>query len=166
MKQGGTLEWRHNERYGVSNHRRLDCLLSRLFRRRSKNTSKVRGLHKGQIDNQINSVMWVLTNYIQRPSFLDQMIIKIPFKHGRSSTRQAILLRMLTNCDHGPCSRTAWLWNDIPRKVVNQVGQLSRSGSQQNGHYSPCYTMYSNVSSVLPSPRRSCSECSGQFVWD
>ena len=29
-------EWRHNERHGVSNHRRLDCLLNRLFRCRSK----------------------------------------------------------------------------------------------------------------------------------
>ena len=29
-----TLQWRHNERDGFSNHRRLDCLLTRLFRRR------------------------------------------------------------------------------------------------------------------------------------
>ena len=29
-----TLHRRHNERDGVSNHQRLDCLLSRLFRRR------------------------------------------------------------------------------------------------------------------------------------
>ena len=34
------LQWRHNGRDGVSNHRRLDCLLSHWFRRRSKNTSK------------------------------------------------------------------------------------------------------------------------------
>ena len=33
---GTTLKWRHNERDGVSNHRRLDCLLNRLFRRRPK----------------------------------------------------------------------------------------------------------------------------------
>ena len=36
------LQWRHNECYGDSNHRRIDCLLSRLFRRRSKKTSKLR----------------------------------------------------------------------------------------------------------------------------
>ena len=29
-----TLQWRHNERDGVYNHQRLDCLLSHLFRRR------------------------------------------------------------------------------------------------------------------------------------
>ena len=35
------LQWRHNERNGVSNHRRLDCSLNRLFRRRSERTSKL-----------------------------------------------------------------------------------------------------------------------------
>ena len=35
-----TALWcRHNERDGASNHRRLDCLLNRLFRRRWKKTS-------------------------------------------------------------------------------------------------------------------------------
>ena len=44
-----TLQWRHNERDGVPNHRRLDCLLNRLFRRRSKKKSKLRvtGLCEG-----------------------------------------------------------------------------------------------------------------------
>ena len=36
------LQWRHNDHDGVSNQQRLDCLLSRLFRRRSKKTSKLR----------------------------------------------------------------------------------------------------------------------------
>ena len=39
----------NNERDGVSNHRRLDCLVNRLLKRRSKNTSKLRviGLYEG-----------------------------------------------------------------------------------------------------------------------
>ena len=37
-----TLQRRHNERDGVSNHQLHDCLLNRLFRRRSKQTSKSR----------------------------------------------------------------------------------------------------------------------------
>ena len=37
-----TLRWRHNGRDSVSNHQPHDCLLSRLFRRRSKKTSKLR----------------------------------------------------------------------------------------------------------------------------
>ena len=36
------LQWRHNEQDGVSNHQRLECLLNRLFRPRSKKTSKLR----------------------------------------------------------------------------------------------------------------------------
>ena len=35
------LQWRHNERDGVSNHRHLGGLLNRLLRRRSKKTSKL-----------------------------------------------------------------------------------------------------------------------------
>ena len=37
-----SLRWRYNERDGVSNRQRLDCLLNRLFRRRSKKISKLR----------------------------------------------------------------------------------------------------------------------------
>ena len=37
-----SLHWRHNGRDGVSNHQPHDCLPNRLFRRRSKKTSKLR----------------------------------------------------------------------------------------------------------------------------
>ena len=37
-----SLQWRHNVRDSVSNHQPRDCLLKRLFRRRSKKTSKLR----------------------------------------------------------------------------------------------------------------------------
>ena len=36
------LRWRHNDHDGVSNHQPHGCLLNRLFRRRSKKTSKLR----------------------------------------------------------------------------------------------------------------------------
>ena len=36
-----TLQWRHDECDGVSNHQHHNCLLNRLFRRRSKKTSKL-----------------------------------------------------------------------------------------------------------------------------
>ena len=35
-----TLQWRHNEHGGVSNHQPHGCLLNRLFKRKSKKTSK------------------------------------------------------------------------------------------------------------------------------
>ena len=46
--QDPSLQWRHNEHDGVSNHQSHDCLFNRLFRRRSKKTSKLRvtGLRK------------------------------------------------------------------------------------------------------------------------
>ena len=37
-----TLLWRHNGRGSVSTHQTHDCLLNRLFRRRTKKTSKLR----------------------------------------------------------------------------------------------------------------------------
>ena len=44
-----SLQWRYNERDGISNQRHHDCLLKRLFRRRSKKASKFRvtGLCEG-----------------------------------------------------------------------------------------------------------------------
>ena len=44
-------QWRHNGRDGVSNHPRPDYLLNRLFKRRSKKTSKLRltGLCEGNL---------------------------------------------------------------------------------------------------------------------
>ena len=36
------LQWRHNGQDGVSNHQPHDCLLNRLFKRRSKKTSNLR----------------------------------------------------------------------------------------------------------------------------
>ena len=36
------LRWCHNGHDSVSNHQPRDCLLNRLFRRRSKKTSKLR----------------------------------------------------------------------------------------------------------------------------
>ena len=51
------IQWRHNEPNGVSNHRRLDCLLKRLFRHRSKKSSKLRatGLCEGNSPWPVNS---------------------------------------------------------------------------------------------------------------
>ena len=46
-----TLRWRHNGRNNVSNHQPHECLLNRLFRRRSTKTSKLRvtGLCAGNL---------------------------------------------------------------------------------------------------------------------
>ena len=41
IQNDNSLQWRHNGRDGVSNHQLHHCLLNRLFRRRSKETSKL-----------------------------------------------------------------------------------------------------------------------------
>ena len=51
------LQWRHNERDGVSNHQPNQCLLNRLFGRRSKKTSEsaslafVWGIDRGPVNS-------------------------------------------------------------------------------------------------------------------
>ena len=52
-----SLHWRHNDHDGVSNHQSHGCLLNRLFRRRSKITSKLRvtGLCVGNSPGPVNS---------------------------------------------------------------------------------------------------------------
>ena len=50
-----TLQWRHNERDGVSNHRHLECLLNRLCRRRFKKTSKLRVTGLGEENPPVTS---------------------------------------------------------------------------------------------------------------
>ena len=42
IRKAITLQWRHHGHGSVSNHQPHDCLLSRLFRRRSKKTLKLR----------------------------------------------------------------------------------------------------------------------------
>ena len=53
-----SLWWRHNERDCVSNHQPDDCLLNRLFRRRSKNSSAslafVGGIHRSPVNSPHN----------------------------------------------------------------------------------------------------------------
>ena len=51
------LRWCHNDHSGVSNHQPHGCLLNRLFRRRSKKTSKLRvtGLCAGKSPGPVNS---------------------------------------------------------------------------------------------------------------
>ena len=62
-----TLHWRHNGRDGVSNDQPHDCLLKRLFRRRSKETSKLRvtAARTGEVPAQMASnVENAVTGYL------------------------------------------------------------------------------------------------------
>ena len=80
MKICISLQWRHNELNGVSNHQPHDCLLNRLFRHRSKKTLKlqvtglcernspVNSTHKGPVTRKMfpfgDVIMWLLKHYL------------------------------------------------------------------------------------------------------
>ena len=57
LVQCASLRWRHNDHVGVSYHQPHHCLLSRLFGRRSKKTSKLRvtgfcaGIRRGPVNS-------------------------------------------------------------------------------------------------------------------
>ena len=81
------LQWRHNERDGISNHRHLDCLLNRLFRRISKEISKlhvtgpgeVNSPHKGPITRTIFPFDDVIMNIFHHNinSFVDLCFVAV-----------------------------------------------------------------------------------------
>ena len=54
-----TLQWRHNERDGVSNHRRQECVLNRLFRadqrkhQSSASLAFVKGIHRWPVNSPL-----------------------------------------------------------------------------------------------------------------
>ena len=77
-----TLQWRHNDHDGVSNHQPHGCLLNRLFRRRSKKTTKLRvtGLCVGNSPGPVNSPhKWPVT----RKMFpFDDVIMSISMHTG------------------------------------------------------------------------------------
>ena len=72
-----TLRWRHNGCSSVSNHQAHDCLINRLFRRRSKKTSKLRvtglcaGIHRGPVNSphkwQVTRKMFPFDDVIMIP---------------------------------------------------------------------------------------------------
>ena len=90
-----SLQWHHNERGGVSNHRGFDCLLNHLIKRRSKKTSKLRvtGLcegihrwpvkspHKGPLTRKNVSIWWR-----HHDPLLSSMLARIMYIHVKHAT--------------------------------------------------------------------------------
>ena len=98
---GWSLQWRHNGRDSVSNHQPQDCLLNRLFRRRSEKTSKLRvtGLCEGnspgtgefptqRTSNTENASIWWRRHVLWRPFLLQGYSVAY---HGASWTYPRIL---------------------------------------------------------------------------
>ena len=81
-----SLQWRHNGRDRVSNHQPRDCLLNRLFRRKSTKTSKLRvtGLCAGNSPGT-GELCAQMTSYAENVSIWwrhhDQLIVMILDKY-------------------------------------------------------------------------------------
>ena len=59
-----SLQWRHNELGGVSIHQPHDCLLNRLFTRRSKKTSKLRNRWSFRMDKLFHHTLYWTYDYL------------------------------------------------------------------------------------------------------
>ena len=109
-----SLHWRYNDRGGVSNHQPHGCLLNRLFRRRSKKTSKLRvtGLCAGNSPGPVNSPH---KGPVTRKMFQFDDVIMI-------NRRDQPLLFSLWQSMHVTCT---WIWdgwtnNHIHYKMWNE----------------------------------------------
>ena len=76
-----TLQWHHNDRFGISNDQPHDCLLSCIFRHRSKKTSKPRVTSLCEGNSQVTGefpaqrpVMWKMFPF-------DDLIMAYLFYH-------------------------------------------------------------------------------------
>ena len=101
-----SLQWRQNDQDSVSNHQPHGCLLNRLYRRRSKETLKLRvtGLCVGNSPGPVNSPH---KGPVTRKMF--------PFDDVIMMTSPPITLR--TKPDDLSC----WVANAVPLHSVNQV---------------------------------------------
>ena len=105
-----TLQWRHNGHNGVSNHRRLDCLFSRLFRRRSKKHQSsaslgfVRGIYRRPVDSPHKGP-------VMRKMFpFDNAIMNIGFQVHPLYTLYHVIFFYLTSCSSSKCDLILHRW--------------------------------------------------------
>ena len=127
-----TLQWRHNDRDGVSNQRRLNCLLSRLFRCRSKKTSKLRvtGLSEGPkrgkclhlITSSWSKRVWSLNVKMDKFRFAALSTILTYISHkALEKERNKKNVKISPFLRYAPCSvthKTLFAWEDRRNQQV------------------------------------------------
>ena len=111
------LRWRRNGRDGVSNHQPHDCLLNHLFRRRTKETWKLRVTGPWAKNSSVNgefpaqraskaenvSVWWRYhdtTDLIARPSRC--ITAQAPMIYNHTTLRCFIAFRSISSSSHMP----------------------------------------------------------------
>ena len=119
------LQWRHYEHDGVSNQPH-HCLLNHLFRRRSKQASKLRvtGLWPGNSGNSpVNSMhKWPVT----RKMFLFDDVIMTHFRLGTAdkaaSAKLNNLIFLLKNCDRQQLTINYTIWIQLTHFSSKRYG--------------------------------------------
>ena len=120
---GFTLRWRHNGQDSVSNHQPHDCSLNRLFRRRSRKTSKLRvnGLCAGnspgtdefpaQMASYAENVsIWWRHHDIsifQRENYYLVIVSPLMFVLKRPSENKSVLVRAMAWAEQGADKATS-----------------------------------------------------------
>ena len=130
-----TLQWRHNEPDGVSNHQPHDCLLKRLFRRRSKKASKLRvtGLCAGNLSVTGESPA-------QRASNTEN--VSIWWRHHafvRLDSQHRCLIVNLNSLHPGRCGGNFKSVNSKRMLRIKLMGIFLRNWSQVNAREYICW---------------------------
>ena len=139
------LQWRHNERDGVLNHHPHDCLPNRLFRRRSKKTSKLRvtGLCEGnspvtgefpaqRTSNADDVSIWLCHH--QGVSHISE-----PTNSASSKSVLSIHLLRAIRCYKRQCYNETWLWYECRwSKWVHRKDRLFTSKITRKNRYEHC----------------------------
>ena len=128
------LQWRHNGRYGSSNHRRVDCLLNCLFRRRSQkhqssaSLSFVRGIH--QASNAESVFIWwrhhaesSLHTQTQKPRRFASMFTHMIYIQIYLMSLDVVVLTTMTGYHNAQgISANAIQWFDV---IIIMIGWIS-----------------------------------------
>ena len=119
------LQWRHNERDGVSNHQPHDCLLNRLFRRRPKKTSKPHVIGLSKKNSQVTGEFPT-----QRANAEN---VSIWWRHHEETGVSALVMSggLLHHCSHNRLRE--WLMMSEGKRYpfeYRQTSNISRAKSQ------------------------------------
>ena len=131
------LQWRQNGRDGVSNQQYHNCLLNRLFRRRSKNTWKLRvtGLLQGFHRWPVNSPH---KGPVTRKMFPFDDVIREPFNpqyRGLETPPQDLILRRILSA-RGIEPQS--LYMVTPMHEIKQLWHIASGNSMSTRHIHFC----------------------------
>ena len=122
------LQRRHNERDGVSNHQPHECLLDRLFRRRSKKTLKLRHWHlwgefighrwiprtndqwRGKCFHLMTSWCGRITDANPSPNFYRKLHWRSKIKGASSANIEPQEISLFVECSETPLDNNTSTW--------------------------------------------------------